>query len=505
MVLIGLAGGNVAAQKNDIDLNFQSVQLKDAFRALADVANMNVVTDSSVEGTTTVHLENISFREAVDLLAKSSGLDYRIVNNTILVASHDKLQKGFGKKVTRVFKLKNSEPKDLKQSINLLIDDASIRVDKRTSSLIITTYQSKLPEVESTIKQLDEEKKQIIIQARIEEVTKSGLSEIGINWDFNELNFQADDEDSSDDSDSSDSSDGDSGSNLLEIGDVSLKYKSLLNMLEKNGDANLLANPRLTTVDGKKANIEIGESVPIIKPGGDQQTEVTFKDIGVSLEINPHITESNKVFISVKPEVSVVSEYFETADGARYPIIETRNAETNVRVTSGETIAIGGLIKEEEYKNMRKVPFLGDIPGLGKLFKNESTDTQKTELIIFLTPKIVDSTEKMASSQINETVKTFKYVVQKQDNIWNISNLFDVSFADMLEYNNIEYVSDIKAGKTLKVPANPNNYYTIKADDTLSKLAKRFEIEISTIKKINNVDSIKNMQGEEIYLPNKSN
>ncbi|MGM0370686.1 MAG: secretin and TonB N-terminal domain-containing protein, partial [Bacillota bacterium] len=110
MMIVSLVSGNVAAGEDNIDLNFQSVKLADAFRALADIANMNVVVDSSVSGTTTVHLQEISFREAVDLLAKSSGLDYRIVNNTILVASSGKLDQGFGEKVTKVFKLKNSDP-----------------------------------------------------------------------------------------------------------------------------------------------------------------------------------------------------------------------------------------------------------------------------------------------------------------------------------------------------------------------------------------------------------
>ena len=500
MLLMGVIGGNVAAQKDDIDLNFQSVELRDAFRALADVANMNIVTDSSVKGKTTVHLENISFREAVDLLAKSSGLDYRIINNTILVASHEKLETGFGKKITRVFSLKNSDPAEIKESINLLVDAESIRVDKRTNSVIVTFYQSKLPELESTIKQLDKEKKQVIIQARVEEISHGGLKELGFDWNFQKITANGNSATINDSKD--DNNVPSSNSNISTISDnISLNYLNVINMLENDNKATNLANPQITTLDGKQATIDIGNQVPIVKPGGDGQTEVEFKDVGISLDITPKITENNQIYMDVKPETSLVSETFETSDGIRYPIIETRKVETNVRVASGKTIAIGGLITKDEIKNMSKVPFLGDLPVLGKMFSSESTDTEKTELIIFLTPKIVSSTDGKAYDENEGDVKPFDYRVKESKSVWNISNLFNISFAKILEYNEIQYVSDLKRGQSIKIPVPENRYYEVQSGDTLAKLARRYNTKVESIKKINDLSSLNGMTGEEIVLP----
>ncbi|MGM0502434.1 MAG: LysM peptidoglycan-binding domain-containing protein [Bacillota bacterium] len=508
MLLVVLVGGNVAAQKDSIDLNFQSVELRDAFRALADVANMNIVTDSSVQGTTSVHLEDISFREAVDLLAKSSGLDYRIVNNTVLVASSEKLSEGFGKKSTKVYKLKNADPGEVKESINLLVEDDSIRVDKRTNSLIITAYQSKFAEIEDTIKELDYEKKQIIIQARVEEITHGGLEELGVDWNFQKLDINGNSATIDDRED--DNNEVTSDSNTSTISDnLNLNYLNIINMLESKNQAKNLANPQITTLDGKQAAIDIGDEVPIVKPGGDGQTEVEFRDVGINLDITPKITEEGKIQMDVKPQTSVVSETFETNDGIRYPTIETRKVETNVRVADGKTIAIGGLIREEEIENMKKVPGLGNVPILGKLFQSKSMDTEKTELVVFLTPKIIDSTA--AEDNVGDNVdaesgsKTFNYEIGENKSVWNVGKLFNISFAKILDYNDIQYVKDLSRGQTIKIPVPEDRYYEVKDGDSLSKLSKEYDVKAETIQKINGISSLEDKVGEEIVLPVKVN
>ncbi|MGM0369210.1 MAG: LysM peptidoglycan-binding domain-containing protein, partial [Bacillota bacterium] len=425
--------------------------------------------------------------------------------NTILVASSGKLDQGFGEKVTKVFKLKNSDPTELKGSLNLLVDEASIRVDDRTSSLSVTAYQSKIPEIEKLIKQLDEEKQQIIIQARIEEISHTGLEKLGVDWDFQKLTANGNsatiiDNEGEDDSSGNDISD----SNLSSMGDnVALNYLTMINMLEKNNHATNLANPQITTINGKAATIDIGSQYPIVKPGGDGQTEVEFKDIGISLDIDPKITEDNKVYMDVKPETSIVSSTFETSNNITYPIIDTRKVETNVRVASGKTIAIGGLITKEDRENLKKVPFLGDLPLFGKMFSSESVETDKTELVIFLTPKIVGVPTE--SEQEEETSKSFDYQVKEGDSVWSIGNLFDISFAKILEYNNIEYVSNLKTGQSLKIPVPESYYYEVQSEDSLDQLAEKYDVKVESIQKINSLSSIKDKSGQEIVIPAEVN
>ena len=396
--------------------------------------------------------------------------------------------------------MKNSNSAEVKKSINLLVDDKSIRVDKRTNSLIVTTYQSDLPQIESTIKQLDQEKQQVIIQARVEEISHGGLKKLGFDWNFQKLTVNGNSatiNDSKDDNNNTNAS-----SELSTISDnISLNYLNVINILESNDQATNLANPQITTVDGKSAIIDIGNQVPIVKPGGDGKTEVEFKNIGISLDITPKIAEKNKIYMNVKPETSIVSKYFETASGIRYPIVETRKVQTNVRVANGKTIAIGGLITQDEVENMSKVPILGDLPILGKIFSSKSTEVEKTELIIFLTPKIVNSTVDKGSNE--KEIKEFSYKLERGDSIWSVGNLFGISFAKILENNNLQYVNDLKIGQEIKVPVSKDNYYKIKSGDKLINLAKRYGVAISTIKKINGLSSLESKVGQEIVLLSK--
>lgn len=477
-------------------INFNGVALKEALRSLAEMADLNMITDNStVSGTVTAHLRDISALEAFKLIIKSHGLDYKIIGNTIIIGTEEKLRNGFGKEVTKVFKMKNSKPAEIKKSLNLLVDAESIRVDKRTKSLVITTYQSKLPVLRNTIKELDREKDQVIIQARVEEISRGGLKELGIDWNFQQLTINGNSAEVNDQEEDDNTVGADS--NLSVRDDISLNYLSVINMLEKNDQATNLANPQITTVDGKDATIDIGNQVPIVKPGGDGETEVEFKDVGISLDITPQITEDNKIYMDVKPETSIVSEYFETADGIRYPIIETRKVETNVRVVSGETIAIGGLITEDEIENMSKVPFLGDLPILEKVFSSKSTETQKTELIVFLTPRIIKDSG--AQKDKKEGIIAANYQVQKEDTLWGISQLFNLSFYKIISYNNTEMIESLKPGTELKIPLPKNYYYAVKEGDSLEEIAVEYNLSKQRIQKINNINSLQGM--DKLILP----
>lgn len=490
------------------NLNFKEVKLRDAFRALADIANMNVITDDSVsdDKKVTLQLTNITFFEAVELLARTNNLDYKIVNNTVLIAEPGNLRKGFQEKETKVFKLQNAEPKAIKESITSIVDEKSIKVDERAESLIITAYEGQLEKVRTVIKSLDKAKQQIVIQARIEEVSHDGLKELGIDWDFGDLKVSAG------------GSDSDSGGANLEVGNVKLSYSSMLNMLEENNQATVLANPQITTIDGKQANINIGDEVPIVRSGTDGAPKVNFKDVGINLTIKPQITEKNQVFINVTPEVSVVSKYIET-QGGKYPVVSSRKAQTNVKVESGETIALGGLIKEEEMEKMSKVPVLGNLPVLGKLFQKKNTRREKRELIIFLTPEIIgekkvvssESEQKgsdksgssIGSSQVEPGIVSIGYKVKEDETLWGIGQKFNIFYAKIMRANNLRSKGEIKAGQTLEVPVPKRYYYRVKKGDTIEEIASKYNIKPERIKDINGISSLDDKYGMKLVLPVK--
>jgi len=321
-----------------VNLNLTGVSLRDAFRALAEVAEMNIITDNSVQGNVTINLQDITFLEAVELLAKTNGLSYRIVGNTVLVAPPSRLKAGFSEKVTRVFKLMNSEPAEVKESLNLLVKDSAIRVDDRTNSLVITAYKSQIPQIEEVIDTLDQSKKQVVLQARIEEISRDELEKMGIDWSFDTLKLIG--------------NDGKAMKTLEMFGEsvdnATVRYSSILDLLESNNKADLLANPQIATIDGKTASIKIGDQVPIVTTDvdsdGSKSSTVEFKDVGINLKITPRVTNNNKIVVKVRPEVSTVTGYTDTTP--EYPIVSTRTAETNVRIQDGKTFAIGGLIKD---------------------------------------------------------------------------------------------------------------------------------------------------------------
>lgn len=461
--ILGLANIVEASQGNEINLNLKGVDLRDAFRAIAEIGGMNVITDTSVSGEVTINLRNISFFEAMELLAKTNGLGYKMVNDTILIGSPESLESGFGNRVTQVYILENADPREVKETLDLLVEPESIRVDNRTNSVIVTTYDSRLAEIDHIVESLDRIKKQVALQVRVIELNYGVSEEIGFNWTIDE----SEDDDSSALEWSEDhrvqassiSEDFD-----LKIGNLSLSrsgisYDSFFKALETNNLGSTLANPRISTLDGKRATINIGEEIPIVNRDDDGNRMVEFKNVGINLDITPRITENDEVFISVIPEVSDFTGWVDSG-GYRYPIISTKRAETNIRVKDGETFALGGLIDEKEFENKRKVPILGDIPLMGRLFRSKTTSTDKKEVIIFITPEIIPAERASVEEIIDEDyLDIFSYRVRSHDTLWGIGELFGISYIDLMEYNNIEEVTKIEVGRVLSIPVDSRQYY----------------------------------------------
>ncbi|TDX53026.1 LysM peptidoglycan-binding domain-containing protein [Orenia marismortui] len=477
-----------STKESNINLNFRGVELRDAFRAIANIADMNIITDSSVKGTVTVDLKGLSYLEAINLLVKTNGLDYRIVGNTVLIGNSKNLKENFDQKETKVFKLYHSEPKEVKAGLELVVDSNSIKVDERTKSIMVFAYPDEIERIGKLIKDLDEAKKQVIIEARIEDINRDKLKSMGIDWSFAAKQ-------SSTGSNITWDSISPDVENVLEVGDVAMDYTSVLRMLHQDGDSTTLAKPHISTIDGKEAMINIGQEVPIVKKNNEDEVEFEFRNVGTILRIKPRVDNNNKVLLELKPEVSSVADW-----EAGYPILDTKKLETNVIIESGNTIAIGGLISDKQIESLSKVPLLGDVPLLGQLFRNREVTNEKRELVIFITPRIVDnSKESKVSNDIDK--KTFKYLVKRSDTLWNIGKAFNISFAKIMNYNNIESPKMLELGQILKIPVPANRYYVVAKNDDLRSLAKRYNVGVDDIKRINNLETLEGKAGESIVLP----
>ncbi|MBM3212715.1 hypothetical protein FJZ33_10880, partial [Candidatus Poribacteria bacterium] len=281
-----------------------------------------------------------------------------------------------------------------------LSGNVKIVAEQTTNSLVITTYQRNFKTLEKIIKQLDIMLPQVLIEAKIVEVTLNDESKFGIEWMWEQdtkvkgKNYTQ------------------SGNTAFKLAEevYGLKYsilgqnlESLLMALEKNTNVNILATPRILTLDNREAVINIGQEVPYLQStqqtsSGNVITTYDFRDVGVILTVTPRINKSETVTMEVQQEINSLIEF--TLFNA--PVVAKREASSSVTVKDGQTMIIGGIIQDNKTTTTHKIPILGSIPFIGKLFQRQENKTEKTELMVFITPHIVrnpEEAEKVSQQQ----------------------------------------------------------------------------------------------------------
>jgi len=277
------------------------------------------------------------------------------------------------KVVNEIVRLKHIEAE---KALNIIckISPKIIAVSKDSDVLVIRGESGDVREAIRVIEDVDNESSQIMIECKVVEVSESALESSGISWGKEQGSFKF-------------SVDGSSGKVSL-----SDDFVVTLNALVARGEANVLAHPKITTLDGKQAEINIGSRIPYAVPanssGTSTQWTVRYIDAGVSLKISSIIRSDGIIISNIKPEVSSVSEWRSTAAG-EFPVISTRNADVTVKIRNGETLAIGGLISKSERENISKIPILADAPVFGELFKRRIKEEARTEVIFLITPTII--------------------------------------------------------------------------------------------------------------------
>ena len=296
---------------------------------------------------------------------------------------------------TKAFKLSYARAQDVASCLQDVVTKniASIKIDARSNQVIITDYETKLKKIKEMVATLDERTKEVQIDAKIIQVNLNDKASLGIDWEYvlnKKLNVR-----------------GMFGQVISTTGNkwtigATLPaehndYSAVIEALKTSGETKILSSPRLTVTNNEAAKILVGsKQVYVTTSAVQSQTttetaeSVSFVDVGVKLFVTPTISHDGFISMKVRPEVSSVVQNYKTASGNIIPIVETSEAETTVLAQDGATIVIGGLMKEEKIKTVNKIPFIGDIPFLGVLFRNSVDETKKTELVIFLTCKILD-------------------------------------------------------------------------------------------------------------------
>ena len=296
---------------------------------------------------------------------------------------------------TEVFDVSYMNFKDVSEKIEAVLTPSfgTIKDDERSKKIIVSDTPQQLNKIRQIVEAFNEKDKQVLIEAKIIQITLSDEYKLGVDWEavvsnYHNLDFKSD-------FDVLSSSD---KSGRLSVGTLaSDDYTSVIEALSTVGKTNILSSPRIATVNEKEAKILVGSTQPYVTSttttpaSGPTVTaeSVNFIEVGVKLFVTPTIHEDNFITMKIRPEVSSVTSTITTSNNNVIPVVETSEAETTVMVKSGATIVIGGLIKEESIKSTKKVPLLGDIPFLGAPFRSQNHSTTKTEIVIFLTPEII--------------------------------------------------------------------------------------------------------------------
>ena len=392
-------GGGYGMGSRRITLDVQGADIKTVLRTIAEFAGVNIVAGSDVKGEVNVHIKDAPWEEALDILLRAHGFGYREEYGMIRVADNKNLMKeeleeqtAEKKKeellplLTRIIFVQNSNADELKAALaNVVSSRGRIDVDLGSNSLIVNDIDKNVEKISEMVKTLDRKTFQVDINAKLVEVDVEATRELGINWGL--LNLHAS---------------GLSGvasatvnegismsSGTLKFGTVRSwgELNVILEMLEKSNKANIISNPRITTMDNREASILVGKEIPLIvaDEAGNPITELT--KIGIMLRVIPHVNADRTITLDLHPEVSELQSE-STAQGG--VIISTSEADTRVVVSNGETAVIGGLIKRVTTDVKRGIPFLKDVPILGGIFSSSSATDKKQELVIFVTPTIVE-------------------------------------------------------------------------------------------------------------------
>lgn len=403
------ASGNVSSlKKGNVSLNFRDTDIQNVLRMLALKSGINIVAGPEVTGLVTIELRDVPWKRALQVILETYGYAYEQRDNIITVTTIENLQKRRTDAMllaeqepltTKTFILNYAKAADVLPSIDKMKSDrGSINYDTRTNSIIVYDIPENIDIIGKVIKQLDATTPQVLIEAKIIEVNLTDTDNFGIDWTIGATVSGAARPSTWPFKNSTSNRflpDSFPSSTDFTHGTLSASgLKAVLEMLKTRTDTNILSNPKVVTLDNTQATIEIGVEHPIPTFGANaetgelQTTGLTWRNIGINFKVTPHVNSAGYVTLDLSPEVSETTST-RSFQGIDVPLITVEKTTTTVMIKDGETLVIAGLIKDKVTDIKKKVPFLGDIPLLGHLFRKSSKETIKTDLLIFLTPHIL--------------------------------------------------------------------------------------------------------------------
>lgn len=420
-----------------ISINFQDIPVRNVLQLIADYNQFNLVVSDSVEGNLTLRLDGVPWQQVLDIILQVKGLDKRVDGNVILVAPTDeldlrekqqlekqKLTEEMGELSSEIIKVNFAKASDIAEMINgegnisMLSERGSMTIDERTNSLLIRELPENIEVIREIIESLDIPVKQVQIEARIVTINEGNMDELGIRWGFTSISGSNTVGGSIENNlatiglyngeGGDDGGDGD-GVGIDDFLNVNLAATSPnatsiafqvaklgsdtlldleLSALQQESKAEIISSPRLITTNKKPAYIEQGTEIPYLESSSSGATTVTFKKAVLSLKVTPQITPDNRLVLDLSVTQDRPGQVVKTGTGEAVAI-DTQRIGTQVLVNNGETVVLGGIFQHSITNSVDKVPLLGDLPLLGALFRRSYENVGKSELLIFVTPKVV--------------------------------------------------------------------------------------------------------------------
>ena len=430
-----------------LTLNFQDIETRAVLQLLAETSGQNIVVSDTVQGNVTLRLQNVPWDQALDIVLRTKGLDKRQEGNVIYVAPAEELaarekqmlesQKAMTELApvrTEYLQVNYAKASDLAALIrtqgkaSLLSERGSVSIDDRTNTLLLQDTADRLADIRRLVSTLDIPVKQVLIEARIVIVSDDFSRSLGVRFGGAFVgNYGSNDGLMYMGSQGLNSADGDRGpiispngpggvgidGNQVATPPVPDRYlvnlpianpagRLALTLLDSDyvvdleitaaqteGRGEIVSAPRVITANGKEASIEQGVEIPYQESASSGATTTQFKKAVLSLKVTPQITPDDRVILDLTVNKDSVGQVVPSATGGFVPSIDTREITTQVLVNDGQTVVLGGILETERRDTVNKVPYLGNIPGLGVLFRSKQKTDNKDELLIFVTPKIL--------------------------------------------------------------------------------------------------------------------
>mgnify|MGYP001160582680 FL=1 len=430
-----------------LSLNFQNIEVRALLQLIADFSDFNLVASDAVTGSITLRLKNVPWDQALDIILKAKGLDKRVDGNVLMVApaaeiaERERLQVEANKQLQELAPLRTEYIRiryaDARKLFDLFDTDnqgegggsnenatgsilsarGNAIVDERTNTIILTDTEDKIAEFRHIAQQIDIPVRQVEIEARIVIANTDFRKQLGTRWGVAAVRqsgssiLNVSGQRVGLDSEPGNPAEFFLGDGTLDIaetlavdlgvaeptGSIALglmRNNTFLDLelsaLQNDGYGEIISQPKVITSDKKKATIKSGTEVPYQEASSAGNTNVEFKDAVLKLEVTPLITPDNRIVMTLTVAQDSIGDFVPSGNGGQVPTIDTTSVETEALVGDGQTLVLGGIFRMESFDSVEKVPVLGDLPGVGWLFRNTSKNQQKQEILIFITPKILN-------------------------------------------------------------------------------------------------------------------